>query len=405
MEQPRVRSCSMRIQFGKGSTEPKDQEIFNFLKSLKIPCEDLLGMYRDPNEFCVYVKFKSEELLEATLGRLPSSVTFLYATGAKINVTLSSATCVFKYVRLFNLPLEIEDKEIANVLHRYGKIQRLVREKYPAETGYPIWSSVRGIHMEITTEIPAVIHVRNFQARVYYEGLKNKCFVCGSPEHQKADCPKRRSSSKTTAGTSFKDVLAGGVQEQSKEGNAEQATECQMSVIGTLTPRGRAMFIEKLQASKGSTSAGGVSQENETSTTVTTPKEPEGAATVDNSQPDEDTDAHAESSKMDVENVHPGGQEDEEWKTIKDRKRGRRQDRVGAVAEDSLSESEVVAARNENVDDSTLAAEVPKGQSFLRWSAISTRSKSKQLKLAKEGEKKDDGGGISGKLNKKDGKL
>lgn len=45
--------------------------------------------------------------------------------------------------------------------------------------------------MEVKQDIPATIHVRNFQARVFYEGLQNKCFVCGSTEHLKANCPKR----------------------------------------------------------------------------------------------------------------------------------------------------------------------------------------------------------------------
>lgn len=252
MELPRTRVNTMRIQFGRGTTEPKDNEIFSFFKStLMLACEDLLCMYREQSEFCIYVKFKTEELLQSTLDRLPAAVTFKYHNGVSITVNLSSAISTFKYVRLFNIPPEVEDREIAGVLTKYGKIQRLVREKYPADTGYPIWTSVRGAHMEITTEIPAALHVRNYQVRVFYSGMKNKCFLCGSVEHQKADCPSRQSSNLRTGGTSFKDVLAGtsrGKQVNNKDENIPE--QSQMVVIGTLDPRQRAERFSAVQKSK-----------------------------------------------------------------------------------------------------------------------------------------------------------
>lgn len=223
-----ARANSMRVHFGPGKKEPTDHEIFNFMKvKMNISPINLLSMYKDPRENCVYIKFKSEEHLKAALVRLPSAMDFDYSVNGSTRVTFSAASTVFRYVRIFNLPPEIEDREISSVLSKYGVIQRMVREKYGAETGFPIWTSVRGVHMEIKSDIPATIHVRNFQARVFYEGLQNKCFLCGSTEHKKADCPKRvninqrldmassgseRSSSSATVETSiptFSDITTG----------------------------------------------------------------------------------------------------------------------------------------------------------------------------------------------------
>lgn len=226
MELPRVRVNSMRIDFGRGSPEPKDSEMFMFLtNTLKVKCEDLLCVYRDTNETSMFVKFKNEELLLGTMKTLPPMVSFQYQDGVKRDVLLSSAANDFKYVRLFNLPPEIEDKEIAEVLSKYGKLQRLVREKYSLETGFPIWSGVRGVHMEMTSEVPERIHVRNFPARVYYVGMKQKCFICGSLEHLKADCPRRRRPVQATTGSvgaSFKDVLTGTSANASPKGPSEK---------------------------------------------------------------------------------------------------------------------------------------------------------------------------------------
>ncbi|XP_055604023.1 uncharacterized protein LOC129752261 [Uranotaenia lowii] len=116
---------------------------------------------------------------------------FQYSENSATTVTFSKASSVLKYVGIFSLPPEIDDKELSDVFSKYGIIQRMVRERYGGETGFPIWTGVRGIHMEVSNEIPATLHVRNFQARVFYEGLINKCFVCGSKDHIKALCPKR----------------------------------------------------------------------------------------------------------------------------------------------------------------------------------------------------------------------
>lgn len=208
MEVPRARSNSLRINFGKKSPEPKDAEVFSFLRTtVKVTCEDLICVYRDTSEACIFVKFKTEELFHATLNRLPQTLMFVYQDGVELSVSIISAETSCKYVRLFNLPPEIEDQEIANVLTRYGKVQRLIRERYALDTGFPIWSGVRGVYIELTSELPEVLHVRNFSTRVHYVGMKRKCFVCGKMDHLKAQCPQRCKFGKDSTSKSFVDVV------------------------------------------------------------------------------------------------------------------------------------------------------------------------------------------------------
>lgn len=191
-----ARANSMRIYFGPGKKEPMESEIFDFMKNkMRLSSDSLMSMYKESRESCVYIKFKTDAQLKTSLRNLPSSMEFHYNKYESTTVTFSAASTQFKYVRIFNLPPEINDQEISQVMSKYGVIQRMVRERYGPETGYPIWSSVRGVHMEIKQEIPSTIHVRNFQARVFYDGLQNKCFLCGSRDHMKVNCPKRASVS------------------------------------------------------------------------------------------------------------------------------------------------------------------------------------------------------------------
>lgn len=194
MDSSSVHTNCVKVQFTVSSKMPTDSEIFGFFQKRGWLADSLVAMFRAPREHCVYVKFKTEELMTAALLGCPPSETFLYESGETTQVFFSTGRGNFRYVRLFGLPVEVDNKHVVSVLEKYGKIHQTVRERYGADTGYPILNGVRGIHMEISKEIPCQLHVQHFQLRVFYEGIVSKCYSCGSAEHIKVDCPKRKSS-------------------------------------------------------------------------------------------------------------------------------------------------------------------------------------------------------------------
>lgn len=217
MADTELRANSLRIRFERGVAEPADSEIFKFMKSkMGLKSDKLLSMYKDRNEMSVIIKFKAEEDMRNTLRDLPETLTFEYNKYESTEVKLSSANVIVRYVRLFNLPPEIEDREIAQVMQRFGKIVRMVREKYGEETGFPIWTSVRGVYLELKEgiEMPATVYIRNVRARVSYEGIINKCYLCGSTDHLKAECPEKQQSVNDRLGqhqvSSYSGIVKGG---------------------------------------------------------------------------------------------------------------------------------------------------------------------------------------------------
>lgn len=201
MDPSSVHTNCVKVQFVATSKMPTDREIFNFFRKRGWTSDSLVAMFRAPREHCVYVKFKTEDQMKAALLKCPSSESFLYDNGESVQVSFSTGRGNFRYVRLFGLPVEVDNKHVVAVLEKYGKIHQTVRERYGPDTGFPILNGVRGVHMEISKEIPCQLHVQHFQLRVFYEGITNKCYVCGSAEHIKADCPKRSSAGGRTPGT------------------------------------------------------------------------------------------------------------------------------------------------------------------------------------------------------------
>lgn len=191
-----LRANSLRLRFERGKPEPTDTEIFAFMKGkMGLKSDNLLSMYKDKPEQSVIIKFQTEDGFKEALSRLPGTMEFAYNKYQSTTVQVSAANAVVRYVRIFNLPPEVDDREIWTAFSKYGKVQRTIREKYAESTGFPIWNSVRGVFIELKEgcEIPATVLVRNLRARVYYEGLVNKCFQCGSASHLKAECPNRAS--------------------------------------------------------------------------------------------------------------------------------------------------------------------------------------------------------------------
>nr|XP_029715798.1 laminin subunit alpha-1-like [Aedes albopictus] len=113
------------------------EEFFGLSEEFPDGCEDKGGM-------SIIIKFKKEEDMRNTLRDLPNSMLFEFNKYESTEVKLSSANAIVRYVRLFHLPPEVEDREISTVMNRYGKIVRMVREKYGEDTGFPIWTSHGG---------------------------------------------------------------------------------------------------------------------------------------------------------------------------------------------------------------------------------------------------------------------
>lgn len=232
MADTKVRVNTLKFSFGRDSSEPTDAEMFEFCRERRFNPEEIYSIHKEKDSMAIFVKFKSESFMKRVLRNTQPVLTFNYANGNAASVTVSEADNSFKYVRVFNLPPEIEEKEIYQALSPYGIIRQQVREKYHPSTGFPVFSTVRGLYMEVTREIPPQIRIRHFQARIYHDGMVNKCFLCKSTEHVKANCPKRNVAQSSVQGRLYSDIVeARDLRPDFAKRMEESQLECQMTVL------------------------------------------------------------------------------------------------------------------------------------------------------------------------------
>lgn len=184
------RKFTVKCQFVSGKN-PNDAEMVKFALEAGLISSEIHTLYKDLNARCIFIKFYEHGNMKAFLDRFSPEMEFKYDNGERTTIEITDATVEFKYIRIFSLPPEIEDEHIKEVFKQYGHIRACVREKLPLSLGMPVFSGVRGVHIEMTKEIPNFVYVMNFKARTFYNGQKEVCFYCGSTEHKKLFCTAR----------------------------------------------------------------------------------------------------------------------------------------------------------------------------------------------------------------------
>lgn len=168
--------------------------VFEDLKKLTQDFDDnLIGIQYEYNG--MYLKFTNiqicQELIDKTNGK--SKIRTTDGNIANIQLTLSSIGT--KRIRIFRLPFELDNKEIAANLTQYGEILK-IEDEYWSETyatqKLKYKNGNRVATCKLTKHIPSFVIIKGIRALITYEGQPKTCSYCSSPEHMIAVCPNKQ---------------------------------------------------------------------------------------------------------------------------------------------------------------------------------------------------------------------
>lgn len=205
---------TVQFRFPAGSPRPSWLEIAGFIKQLETDVMLMESAYKTANERSVFIKFSSHDAMMDSLRKNAKPQHFVYTS-------------------VFDLPPELPDDKLLSVLGEYGKVDRVVREKFPTDLGLDhLCTGVRGVYVNVEKDIPPSIDVVGRNAKVFYDGLKHTCFVCRKTGHRRDACPqwkprKRKQNGKTqeNSTTSYAAVVSGNQEISTEQPSEQQSTE------------------------------------------------------------------------------------------------------------------------------------------------------------------------------------
>jgi hypothetical protein len=161
-------------------------------EKLHLPEEDLNMIQIDGPKRHVYIKFKNTERIHQVLTDTEGQAEFKHDNGEISKVTIEPAGMGMRKIRIANLPPEVNDRTIKNMLMRYGEIKEITEETWTRNYRYKIYNCIRIVTINLKEHIPSHMTMANNRVLISYEGQPQTCYGCNTVGHQFQECPMRK---------------------------------------------------------------------------------------------------------------------------------------------------------------------------------------------------------------------
>lgn len=188
------RKCTLCFEFDKSSRKvlPSSLEIHNWIVDvIGITTDQVHTAYYDTDVCCFFVKLLNPVLLDKILMKFGGEATFRHRDSSVSTVLIYNAEVDYKNVRVFNLPPEVENCYLKEVLTSYGDVKSIRNELWSKQHRLQCFSGVRSVEMHIRKNIPSNLMICGYKARISYEGQVGTCFLCNESGHERSECPNR----------------------------------------------------------------------------------------------------------------------------------------------------------------------------------------------------------------------
>ncbi|KAE8745526.1 hypothetical protein FOCC_FOCC007789, partial [Frankliniella occidentalis] len=138
----------------------------------------------------VMIKVNDEKKCEETVMEGGGKRVFVHSDKTETEVKLDLVAGQAKYIRIHELPVEIEHVEVVKALERYGRVLNVTHEMWRGHK-LKVMNGVRGVRIELQKHVPSYINVGEWRVWTQYKNQPQTCAICDGP-HMRAACPQRR---------------------------------------------------------------------------------------------------------------------------------------------------------------------------------------------------------------------
>lgn len=202
---------TLKACFSKEQQRPTAVEIHRWIEeTMQVKESELLTLQLVGKQNSVFMKFVDTVTYEKYLRQHAGTSTVTLLNGETTTVIITPGDVDLVTVRVLNLPPEVPNDRICNVLKNYGTVQSVVNEKWATRYRYTVDTGIRIVQMHVANHIPSNLIIANFEAYITYVGQEQQCFLCGDTSHIRINCPQRVRQSenvKSRARLLFSDLL------------------------------------------------------------------------------------------------------------------------------------------------------------------------------------------------------
>lgn len=171
------------------------------VNELKLEEDDIDTVQFDGGKCYIYIKFTNKEVLERKIDNLLGTQVFIDNKKRSWNIPVRELAET-TYVRVLNLPVEINMKVVEDELKHYGQIVASSYERFGRGYALKVRSGVRAFKMILNKPIPSYLKIivdkegdedqwTPYTAQILYAGQTKTCRVCKDNSHFARNCPRR----------------------------------------------------------------------------------------------------------------------------------------------------------------------------------------------------------------------
>jgi hypothetical protein len=156
---------------------------------LQLPENDLSIIQIDGPRRHVFINFTKTERMQQVLQETNGQTEFRHDNGEVSKVNIEPAGIGVRRIRIANLPPEVNDRTIRNILTKYGEVKEITEDACSRNYRYKISNGSRIASMNRKEHIPSHMLVTNKRVLISSEGQPPTCYRYNKTGHQFQECP------------------------------------------------------------------------------------------------------------------------------------------------------------------------------------------------------------------------
>jgi hypothetical protein len=161
-------------------------------ETLRLDEEDIRMIPIDGTRRHVYIKFTHSTRLHRVLSETNGHQKFKQYNGELSQVIIELAGMGRRKIRIANLPPEVNDRMIKDVLVQYGEVRDIHEEQWTRAYRYKVSNGIRIADMHLKQHLPSHLTIAGHRVLVSYEGQPATCYGCNDTGHLYPDCQRRK---------------------------------------------------------------------------------------------------------------------------------------------------------------------------------------------------------------------